>query len=466
MSITNTSDLYGTFLVSSQWSTLIPIPFTSARRDVPPPARPALVWPDDLIPTTRPAFKRDNFLPPSEEQEHQTNSLPTDGTWALFGSQEFALVDGHAPQSQDSSTDNLIDKLVDCPQGHQKQKPKVYRRCHWHESLTAEEHTLGKMVGSTYVQKTARRHSPVSERTSSSSALASLIRSAMLSRTTMESHDSEDKDREPGQAGDGRDGNEVAVESCSPSLGFAKMNFSAYRSPSHPGCPSPTRRVSQWLIDTVAAADDYIEAGSSGHAKKNLVHHTGSTKQERRSSPEHDLTETEAVTALPEWNEDEVAVESCTLSLEHAWRNPLAMCTVVEPSYPYVFAHRVRAFHGNFASQIVMDMRASFEAERAKRRYYGYSDDDDVDWLFGYPGNAADHRLDEAKRPRFLLIADSDYGCDEDESDIDGYDSCPDFIEYHTSKYIELLPCRSSQSYPHSCPDDWLDESIEAGAEY
>lgn len=64
----------------------------------------------------------------------------------------------------------------------------------------------------------------------------------------MDSDDSEDKDREPGQAEDGRDEIEVAVESCSP-LGFANMNFSGHRTetvrqgPSHPRCPYP---VSQY----------------------------------------------------------------------------------------------------------------------------------------------------------------------------------------------------------------------------
>lgn len=65
-------------------------------------------------------------------------------------------MDRDNPQNQGSCADDLVDKLVDSLQGHQKEKPKVYRRCHWHESLTAEEHTLGKMVGSTCVQKAAR----------------------------------------------------------------------------------------------------------------------------------------------------------------------------------------------------------------------------------------------------------------------------------------------------------------------
>lgn len=143
--------------------------------------------------------------------------------------------------------------------------------------------------------------------------------------------------------------------------------------------------------------------------------------------------------------------------------------------YAYNFAHRVRAFHGDIDSQIIMDMRASLEAargghaERAERQYYGYSDDDDDDWLFGYP---ADRCSESAKRPQFLLIADADdYLCDDpvyddrEESDIDGYDSCPDFIEYHTSKCTELLPCRRDRAWfcPRSCPDDWLSESMEVG---
>jgi hypothetical protein len=335
----------------AQVSPSIPIPPISRRNQhiVLPRARPALVWPDDLIPTTGLwSFRRDNFLPPPEEENGRRNSLPADGTWAFFGSpgrnpqkdQEEGptSADVQMEQNHDCSTASStassaalfsdLRRLTEAPDWLQNNQPRVFRHSHWHTSLTTRKPTLGKMVSSTYIRKTPRPPftQVVSSTTSSSSALASLSRpSAGSSRTTIDiSGEDRDRNRNRKQEQDDHDSyddNEVAVESCSPNLGFAKMEFIANRigpvrqSPSYPGCPSPPRQISQSLIDEVAAANHDIYAYPSGlrYAREQ---NTRAMKQKRPqrdnhfSVPELDESPNRETMELSGWNkynEDEAS---------------------------------------------------------------------------------------------------------------------------------------------------------------